>query len=202
MKVKYSHKDRKKRYSIAHQEISKAISSEKVEEIIVQIQDKKFTRNERALKKHLITVFSSLLKRVDKVEYRSFIRSLRYSLLHLDQKEERDYLLDDCYQTLLKICYFQFSDIHLYHYGLELVNNLITSGYRKKHSKIPVIDSQKICFSLSYQEQAKWILKLKPFFSLKAKIRDFRAKLNTHFDSHTYNLPFLLYTLKFYQGIL
>lgn len=199
------HRERKKRYQMVTDGLRKAFIVNKGWDLTLKVNQQPkedLTLEDTRLIRHFKKFVESLNRkrkntRKQHIEISLLLRKLIQSLEGDFPKENWK---GELKMLLLELCITKYHHTHFFSFGQDLLEDLFAG---LTFSKKP-LDLKEHISNYSFLDEADLIEKSKPFIFLE---RDFRQLdeffLKRHFDSHQYNLPFLLYTLAlFRQGQL
>ncbi len=199
------HRERKKRYQMVTEVLKKAFIENKGWDLALKLskhpkgdlnsEDRKLNR----YFKKFVECLNQERKNTRK-QHIAISLLLRKMMQLLEGEQSLEGWKGEVKALLLELCLTKYHHTHFFSFGQDLLENLFTA---LTFSKKPM-DLKEHISNYSFLDEADLIEKSKPLIFLE---RDFRQVdeffLKRHFDSHQYNVPFLLYTLAlFRQGQL
>lgn len=197
------HKKRNDRYFIALNKIAEVFKEKGGWDLLTEIKLQK--KDLLSAQEELVTYqfqqlarYLTLSEKRSQIAYKKFNRCLRKvkeNLESLDKNKEWHKRLD---AMITELCVTKYHRTHFYSFGSSLLKEMFTELTLSGEA----FDYDKHFDNYSFHEEAMLIERSKPAIHFE---RDFRIfdehMLKRAFDSHQYNLPFLLYTMAFvHQG--
>ncbi|MCH9633687.1 MAG: hypothetical protein S4CHLAM7_04190 [Chlamydiae bacterium] len=199
------HRERNKKYNIAIQGLRDSFLQQEGWEFMLTLHE--LDKNSLTLDEvNLIKAFNKLVSCLFKEgknprkQHVKLSKQLRFLLNYFKKDSAKVGWKTEFQHMLLNFCCSKYYQTHFYSFGQGLLESLFSS---LTFSSKDTPESEHFS-NYNFLDEADLIEKSKPFLFIEREIRKFDENLLKRcFDSHQYNLPFLLYTMAvFRQGKL
>ncbi len=128
-----------------------------------------------------------------------FLKLIRKSLIRLDKMKLKEPWHLNINKIVLELCKTKFYRVHLFLFGQRLLRDLFASLTCKQVAK--ELDFDKHFSQYSFLDESHLILDSQPAIFLERDFRKFNESIvQTIFDPHMYNHPFLLYSFAIFRN--